>query len=169
MRWTVAIPKPGSMPPAAAGLDGNADSLEQAAHALVDTARAYLRRQQREPSPESVEGHLDGVRVTIEGLLDPAVAAHAVAEAIVASATAVVGPIAFVGFLAGPIARRLLPGRPAIGIGALVGAVVVVAADYAAAYAIPGTALPVGVVTGLLGAPVLLWMLRSRTTSPEGR
>ena len=89
--------------------------------------------------------------------------------ALVASATAVVGPIAFVGFLAGPIARRLLPGRPAIGIGALVGAVVVVAADYAAAYAIPGTALPVGVVTGLLGAPVLLWMLRSRTTSPEGR
>ncbi|MGW5435391.1 hypothetical protein [Nocardia asteroides] len=88
MRWTVAIPKPGSMPPAAAGLDGNADSLAQAAHALVDTARAYLRRQQREPSPESVEGHLDGVRVTIEGLLDPAVAAHAVAEAIVASATA---------------------------------------------------------------------------------
>ena len=42
-------------------------------------------------------------------------------------------------------------------------------ADYVAAYAIPGTALPVGVVTGLLGAPVLLWMLRSRSTSPEGR
>lgn len=45
VRWTVAIPKPGSMPSAAAGLDGNADSLEQVAHALVDTARAYLRRQ----------------------------------------------------------------------------------------------------------------------------
>ena len=56
-----------------------------------------------------------------------------------------------------------------LGIGALVGAVVVVAADHVAAYAIPGTALPVGVVTGLLGAPVLLWMLRSRSTSPEGR
>ena len=27
----------------------------------------------------------------------------------------------------------------------------------------------VGVVTGLLGAPVLLWMLRSRPTSQEGR
>ncbi|MEV4158080.1 SMI1/KNR4 family protein [Nocardia salmonicida] len=88
MRWTVSIPKPGSVPPAAAGLDGNADTLEQAAHALVDTARAYLRRQQREPSPESVEGHLDGVRVTIEGLLDSAVPAREVADAIVAAATA---------------------------------------------------------------------------------
>ncbi|MFE7720810.1 SMI1/KNR4 family protein [Nocardia rhizosphaerihabitans] len=68
-------------------MDGNADSLEQAAHALVDTARGYLRLQQREPSPESVEGHLDGVRVTIEGLLDPAVPAHEVAEGIIAAAT----------------------------------------------------------------------------------
>ncbi|GGL36152.1 iron ABC transporter permease [Phycicoccus endophyticus] len=87
---------------------------------------------------------------------------------LVAAATALVGPVAFVGFLSGPIARRLTPGRPAVGVAALVGAVVVVAADYAAAYAIPGTALPVGLVTGLLGAPVLLWMLRSRPT-PEGR
>ena len=80
-----------------------------------------------------------------------------------------VGPIAFVGFLSGPIARRLVPGRPAIGVGAVVGAVVVLAADHLAAYGIPGTALPVGVVTGLLGAPVLLWMLRSRPTTREGR
>lgn len=88
---------------------------------------------------------------------------------LVAGATAVVGPIAFVGFLSGPIARRLVPGRPGIGVGALVGAVVVLAADHLAAYGIPGTALPVGVVTGLLGAPVLLWMLRSRTPTQESR
>ncbi|MFQ6170824.1 FecCD family ABC transporter permease [Oryzobacter sp. R7] len=88
---------------------------------------------------------------------------------LVASATAIVGPVAFVGFLSGPIARRLVPGRPAVGVAALVGAVVVLAADHAAATAIPGTALPVGVVTGLLGAPVLLWMLRSRSTAQEGR
>lgn len=92
-----------------------------------------------------------------------------VVVALVAAATAVVGPIAFVGFLSGPIARRLVPGRPAVGVAALVGAVVVVAADHLAAYGIPGTALPVGVVTGALGAPVLLWMLRSRTMPQEGR
>lgn len=89
--------------------------------------------------------------------------------ALVAAATAIVGPVAFVGFLSGPIARRLVPGRPAIGVTALVGAVVVGGADHLAAYAVPGTALPVGVVTGLLGAPVLLWMLRSRSTAQEGR
>ena len=61
------------------------------------------------------------------------------------------------------------PGRPAAGVAALVGAVVVLAADYVAAYGIPGTALPVGVVTGALGAPVLLWMLRSRPATQEGR
>ena len=89
--------------------------------------------------------------------------------ALVAAATAVVGPVAFVGFLSGPIARRLVPGRPGVGVAALVGAVVVLGADYVAAYGIPGTALPVGVVTGALGAPVLLWMLRSRTSTQEGR
>ncbi|MBM6401698.1 FecCD family ABC transporter permease [Phycicoccus sonneratiae] len=92
-----------------------------------------------------------------------------VVVALVAAATAVVGPVAFVGFLSGPIARRLVPGRPSVGVAALVGAVVVVGADHLAAYAVPGTALPVGLVTGLLGAPVLLWMLRSRPTTQEGR
>jgi iron complex transport system permease protein len=92
-----------------------------------------------------------------------------VVVALVAAATAVVGPVAFVGFLSGPIARRLVPGRPSVGVAALVGAVVVGGGDHAAAYAIPGTALPVGLVTGLLGAPVLLWMLRSRPTTQEGR
>lgn len=89
--------------------------------------------------------------------------------ALVAGATAVVGPLAFVGFLSGPIARRLVPGRPAVGVSALVGAVVVLAADYVAATALPGTDLPVGVVTGALGAPVLLWMLRARPSTQESR
>jgi iron complex transport system permease protein len=56
-----------------------------------------------------------------------------------------------------------------VGVGALVGAVVVLAADHVAAYGIPGTALPVGVVTGLLGAPVLLWLLHSRRATQEIR
>ena len=107
-----------------------------------------------------------GLGVRVGGLR---VGVTVVVVTLVAAATAVVGPIAFVGFLSGPIARRLVPGRPAVGVAALVGAVVVLAADYLAAYGIPGTALPVGVVTGALGAPVLLWMLRSRPTTQEGR
>ena len=76
-----------------------------------------------------------------------------------ASATAVCGPIAFVGFLSGPIARRLTRGRTSVPAAALVGAAMVLAADYVSAYAVPGTAYPVGVVTGLAGAPVLVWLL----------
>ncbi|MFX0539872.1 FecCD family ABC transporter permease [Ornithinimicrobium sp. Y1847] len=85
---------------------------------------------------------------------------------LVAATTSVAGPIAFVAFLSGPIARRLLGGRAAIGAAALVGAVVVVTADHLGAYAIPGVNLPVGVITGLVGAPFLLWLLtRERASS----
>lgn len=83
------------------------------------------------------------------------------------TATAVCGPIAFVAFLAGPIARRLLGGRTSIPAAAVVGAVIVVVADYLAAYALPGTNLPVGVVTGLAGAPFLLWLLVSTRPSRQ--
>jgi iron complex transport system permease protein len=76
-----------------------------------------------------------------------------------ASATAVCGPIAFVGFLSGPIARRLTRGRTSIPAAALVGAAMVLGADHLSAYAVPDTAYPVGVVTGLAGAPVLVWLL----------
>ncbi len=76
-----------------------------------------------------------------------------------AASTAVCGPIAFVAFLSGPIARRLLGGRHSLLAAGLVGAVIVVAADYLAAYALPGSNFPVGVVTGLAGAPFLLWLL----------
>lgn len=87
---------------------------------------------------------------------------------LVSATVSVCGPIAFVAFLSGPIARRLLGGRASVGVAALVGALVVVAADYLAAYAVPGTNFPVGVVTGIAGAPFLLWLLAaSRSTTKE--
>ena len=84
-----------------------------------------------------------------------------------ASATAMCGPIAFVGFLSGPIARRLARGRTSIPAAALVGAAMVLGADHLSAYAVPGTAYPVGVVTGLAGAPVLVWLLVAGRRSIE--
>lgn len=98
------------------------------------------------------------------------VRSRAVALVVVLTAvtTSVCGPIAFVAFLAGPIARQLLGGRSSVTAAALVGAVVVVGADYVAAYAMPDVNFPVGVVTGVLGAPVLLWLLAAgRTTRQE--
>jgi iron complex transport system permease protein len=84
------------------------------------------------------------------------------AVALAAVATAAAGPVAFVAFLAGPIARRFT-GCSSLPASALVGALIVLAADYFAANVAPllldGTVLPVGVITGALGAPFLLWLL----------
>jgi iron complex transport system permease protein len=78
---------------------------------------------------------------------------------------AATGPIAFVSFLAGPIARALNGGRTTLAGAGLVGAVIVVGADYVAAYVVPDVNYPVGVVTGAFGAPFLLWLMATGRTS----
>ena len=85
---------------------------------------------------------------------------------VVAVAVAATGPIAFVAFLAGPAARALNRGRTTVAGSALVGALLVVSADYVADYLAPGGNYPVGVVTGAVGAPALLWLLTSRRRTP---
>ncbi|PYI65347.1 enterobactin ABC transporter permease [Arthrobacter livingstonensis] len=82
--------------------------------------------------------------------------------------TAAAGPISFVAFLSGPIAKRLNAGAPSLPLAALVGAAIVLAGNFAAVNAIPGTSLPVGVVTGALGAPFLLWLLISSNRTNQG-
>ena len=81
-----------------------------------------------------------------------------------ALAVAAAGPVAFVAFVAGPVSRALNGGRTTLVGAALVGAVVMVAGDYVAAYAVPDVGFPVGVVTGALGAPFLLWLLATGRT-----
>ena len=81
--------------------------------------------------------------------------------------TAAAGPVAFVAFLAGPIARRLLRGTVSLAGSALVGALIMLAAEFVATNLVRGTALPVGVVTGALGAPFLIYLLVS--TNRVGR
>ena len=73
---------------------------------------------------------------------------------------AFVGPIAFIALCAPAIARPLL-GHGAIGIGtsAAIGAGLLAAADLVAQFALPGVSVPVGVVTGAIGAVFLLWLL----------
>ena len=98
-----------------------------------------------------------GVRVNAARL-----ALMVIAVSLAAVATASAGPVSFVAFLAGPISRRFA-GKASLPASALVGALIVLAADYFAANLAPlllkGTVLPVGVVTGALGAPFLLWLL----------
>ena len=61
--------------------------------------------------------------------------------------------------MSGPIARAALGGRHSLVGGALVGAIVMLLADYTAAYLVPTAVLPVGIVTGAVGGPFLLWLL----------
>ncbi|MDO4242741.1 MAG: iron ABC transporter permease [Actinomyces sp.] len=77
-----------------------------------------------------------------------------------AVATAATGPIAFVSFLAGPIAARLVgpTDRTLLVPAGLMGAAIVLGADLLAQQVLP-TALPVGVVTGIVGAPALVIQL----------
>ena len=78
---------------------------------------------------------------------------------LIAFATAVTGPVAFVAFLAGPIAAQLVGrGAPKEFPSGLVGAILVLGADLIGQFAF-GIRFPVGIITGILGAPYLLYLL----------
>ncbi|PFG35065.1 iron complex transport system permease protein [Sanguibacter antarcticus] len=92
-----------------------------------------------------------------------------VAVALAAIATAAAGPVAFVAFVSAPIARRLAPGSGlALVPSGLVGACVVLAADFAGAQLFGDTRLPVGIITGVIGAPFLLWLLAQSNRTGKG-
>lgn len=78
---------------------------------------------------------------------------------LVAFATAVTGPVSSVAFLSGPISAKLT-GKSKCGIfpAGLTGALLVLAGDMAGQYAF-SQRFPVGIITGLLGAPYLLFLL----------
>ena len=81
------------------------------------------------------------------------------AVGVISVATAVTGPIAFVAFLSGPIAARMIGARGSVLIpAALVGALLVLVGDFAGQFLLPGR-YPVGVVTGAIGAPYLIFLI----------
>ncbi len=77
----------------------------------------------------------------------------------IAFATAVTGPISSIAFLSGPIAARL-NGRNNVNIlsSGLIGALLVLGGDFVGQHLLP-TRYPVGVITGILGAPYLVYLL----------
>lgn len=98
-----------------------------------------------------------GVRVQVVRVL-----AVIAAVGLIAVATAACGPIAFVAFMAGPIAARIVgPGGALLVPSALAGAILVLGADLLGQYFL-GTRYPVGVITGGLGAPFLIYLLTRR-------
>lgn len=78
---------------------------------------------------------------------------------LIAYATAVTGPISFVAFLAGPIAGRLAGAGNSNTLPAgLTGASLVLLADLMGQYMF-SIRFPVGIITGILGAPYLIYLL----------
>ncbi|RUL49335.1 iron ABC transporter permease [Lysinibacillus antri] len=78
---------------------------------------------------------------------------------VIALATATTGPIAFISFLAGPIARRIVgAGFSALIPSGLIGVILVLAADLIGQFAFEAH-YPVGVITGIIGAPYLIYLL----------
>ena len=76
-----------------------------------------------------------------------------------ATATAATGPIASVAFLSGPIAQKCTRnGKNAMAVAGLVGTILVFASELVSKNVFE-TKYPVGVITGLLGAPYLLLLL----------
>lgn len=85
---------------------------------------------------------------------------------VVAFAVAAAGPIAFVSLMAGPVARRLVGGAAVpVVLAGLTGALWTALGDLIGQHLIPSTPVPVGVITGLLAAPYLFWMLSGVTRS----
>ncbi|MGC4893678.1 FecCD family ABC transporter permease [Micromonospora sp. DT31] len=77
-------------------------------------------------------------------------------------ATAVAGPIAFVGLMVPHLARRLaVDSIPWItGYSMLLGPILLLVADVSARVLLPTGEVPVAIVTAFLGAPVLIWAVR---------
>ena len=82
------------------------------------------------------------------------------AVGLAAVATAAAGPVAFVAFVSPPIARRLVGDADVVLVAVRAGRrAAAAAADLVARRACAPTELPVGIVTGVIGAPYLLWLL----------
>ncbi|WP_018504345.1 FecCD family ABC transporter permease [Parafrankia discariae] len=88
---------------------------------------------------------------------------------LVAFATAAAGPVAFVSLAAPQIAQRLagLAWPPLVG-SALTGSLIILVSDIIARQLLTDTQLPVGIVTGVLGAPFLLWLLARANSTGSG-
>lgn len=83
----------------------------------------------------------------------------ALAAILAGVAVSTAGPVEFVAFVAPQVARALArTPRPPLIASALVGAALVLVADVAARLAF-GTEIPVGIVTAIIGAPYLIWLI----------
>ena len=145
-------------------------SLPQAAAALVPAALACALLARRSAALDALALGEDVAasfgyparRISVEVVILSAIA--------VGAATSVCGAIGFVGLIAPYFARQLAAGHPgrAMVPAALIGAILLVAADLLVRMAPAGRVLPVGVITTAIGTPLFIWIvvtMRQRVTS----
>ncbi|TDD55192.1 FecCD family ABC transporter permease [Saccharopolyspora elongata] len=90
------------------------------------------------------------------------VATLVVITVLTGAATALAGPILFVGLIVPHLARRMAPGSIPwqLAYTAVLGAVLMLLSDVGARVLLPTGEVPVAIVTGFLGGPVLIWAVR---------
>ena len=111
-----------------------------------------------EDIPRGLGVSLERTRITVLGI----------AVGLAAAAVATCGMIGFIGLICPHATRLLISGRHRwqIPYAAILGAVLVIAADMLGRTAIPNREVPTGLVTALIGTPYFLWLLsRSRLSS----
>ena len=89
------------------------------------------------------------------------IAVLCLAVALATTATAVCGPIAFLGLVAPHLARRLVGGRhrALLPAAALIGAILLLLSDILARVINPPVELPAGILTAIIGAPYFFYLL----------
>lgn len=89
----------------------------------------------------------------------------ALAAVLTGAAVAVAGLVAFVGLVVPHIARLLVGSdqRAVLPLSALLGALLLVLSDSVARVVVAPGEIPVGIITAIVGAPVLLILIRTRT------
>ncbi|MGA5001311.1 FecCD family ABC transporter permease [Streptomyces arboris] len=116
---------------------------------LLGQARSLSAMQLGDDTASALGVRVERTRITV----------IVAAVGLIAFATAAAGPIAFVAFLSGPIAARITGAGGSLLVPAgLVGSLLVLVADFTGQFAF-GERYPVGVVTGVLGAPYLVYLI----------
>ncbi|GAA4016964.1 iron ABC transporter permease [Sphingomonas swuensis] len=136
-------------------------SLPQAAAALVPAGIAVLLLARR---ARDLDTQALGEDVAASLGLDPKrlrVEVVVLASVAVGACVAVCGAVGFIGLIAPVIARGWTRGHPGRAIlpAALLGAVLLTAADLLTRLAPLGRSIPLGVVTAAAGTPLFLWLL----------
>lgn len=136
-------------------LAGSAGALAVGLIVAMALARAMDAAELSDDEAKSVGVRLDRLRLVL----------FVVAGVLTAASVLLTGAIGFIGLVAPHVARLLVGAghRTLIPTAALVGATLVVLADaLARAIDLGSGPLPVGVLTTIIGGPVLVWMLRGQ-------